>query len=227
MLNILVIAAHPDDAELGMGATISKLVRLGHRVNLLDLTDGEPTPCGSSEIRKAEAKASADLLGVKSRTTLDLPNRFLENTIEARIKIAAHIRKIKPEVVFAPFWIDKHPDHVAASQLSEAAVFYSKFTKSEIHGDPWKVGKIYYFPAIHFRSHLKPSFIVDVSRDFPVKLESIKSYRSQFIDNKDNRFVFEYLTKQGEYYGGLINREYGEAFISREEIGIKDVANLV
>lgn len=227
MLNILVIAAHPDDAELGMGAAIAKLVRLGHQVNLLDLTDGEPTPCGSSEIRKTEAKASADLLGIKNRTILDLPNRFLENTIEARIKIAAHIRKIRPEVVFAPFRIDKHPDHVAASQLSEAAVFYSKFTKSEISGEPWKVGKIYYFTAIHFRSHLKPSFIVDVSRDFPVKLEAIKSYRSQFIDNKENQFVFEYLKQQGEYYGNLINRKYGEAFISREEIGIEDVAHLV
>ncbi|MEW5767028.1 MAG: bacillithiol biosynthesis deacetylase BshB1 [bacterium] len=227
MLNILVIAAHPDDAELGMGATIANLVRLGHQVNLLDLTDGEPTPCGSSEIRKTEAKASADLLKVRSRTILDLPNRFLQDTIEARIKIAAHIRRIKPEVVFAPFWIDKHPDHAAASQLSDAAVFYSKFTKSEIPGHPWKVGKIYYFPTVHFRLHLKPSFIVDVSQDFPKKLEAIKSYRSQFVENKENLFVFDYLTRQAGYYGSLINRKYGEAFLSREEIGIEDVAQLI
>lgn len=227
MSNILAIGAHPDDVELGMGATISKLVRLGHQVSIIDLTDGEPTPCGSSEKRKAESFESAKILGVSQRITLNLPNRYLEDTIEARVELAGYIRRIKPEIIFCHFGIDKHPDHIAASKLTESAAFYSKFTRTQIPEQPWEVEKIYYFYAIHFRLNINPSFIIDVSDDFHKKMEVLHTYKSQFIENKKSSFVFDYLRTQGEYFGRLIKRDYGEPFASRENIGINNIVDLL
>lgn len=227
MLTILAIGAHPDDVELGMGATLAKLSRLGHKVHIIDLTDGEPTPCGSKEKRKQESIKSAKILGITQRITLNLPNRYLEDTIKAREELAGYIRGIKPEIVFSHFWIDKHPDHIAASKLTEAGVFYSKFTTSQIPNPPWEVKKIYYFYATHLRININPSFIIDVSDDFNKKINALKSYKSQFIDNKKNAFIFDYLKKQGEYFGSLIKRSYGEPFISKENIGINDIMYLL
>jgi bacillithiol biosynthesis deacetylase BshB1 len=227
MLTILAIGAHPDDVELGMGATIAKLARLGHNVHIIDLTDGEPTPCGSKEKRKKESIKSAKILGITQRITLNLPNRYLQDTIEAREELAGYIRKIRPEIVFCHFWIDKHPDHEAASKITEAGVFYSKFTATKIPNPPWEVGKMYYFYAIHSRININPSFIIDVSEDFNKKIEALKAYKSQFIDNKKNVFVIDYLKKQGAYFGSLIKRAYGEPFISKENIGINNIIDLV
>ena len=227
MANILAVGAHPDDVELGMGATIAKLARLGHKVSLLDLTDGEPTPCGSKEKRRQESQRSAEILGVEERITLDLPNRYLEDTVLARNELAIHIRRIRPEIIFCHFWEDRHPDHLAASKLTEAAVFYGKLVKSEISGEPWEASKIYYFYAIHLRSNINPSFIVDVSQDFHKKLLALKSYKSQFIENEKNAFVFDYLKNQAQYFGYLIKRDYAEPFVSREGIGINDIRDLI
>lgn len=227
MSNILAIGAHPDDVELGMGATIAKLIKLGHQVSIIDLTDGEPTPYGSKEKRKEESLKSAQILGVTQRFTMHFPNRYLQDTIEARKELAGYIRKIKPDIIFCHLEIDKHPDHIAASKLTEAAIFYSKFTKSEIPGQPWEVGKIYYFYATHLRLNINPSFIIDVSDEFHKKIESLHAYKSQFIDNKKNSFVFDYIRKQGEYFGSLIKKAYGEPFVSKEPIGINDITDLI
>lgn len=227
MLTILGVGAHPDDVELGMGAAIAKLVRLGHKVYIIDLTDGEPTPCGSKEKRKEESIKSAKILGITQRITLNLPNRYLQDTINAREELAGYIRGIKPEIVFCHFWIDKHPDHVAASKLTESAIFYSKFTATKIPNPPWEVKKVYYFYATHSRININPSFIIDVSEDFHKKMEALHTYKSQFIDNKKNAFVFDYLKKQGQYFGSLIKKDYGEPFASRENIGVNDIVDLI
>lgn len=224
---ILAIGAHPDDVEIGMGATIVKLLKAGHTINILNLTDGEPSPCGTKEIRKAEAQISANILGITNRTTLGLPTRFVKDTIEARIKIAEHIRSIQPQIIFTHFEIDRHPDHVSTCLLTESAVFYAKLTKSEIHGLPWQVKKIYYFFSIHLRLNINPSFVIDVSQDFQKKIEALKAYKSQFINNKKNAFIFDYVQTQGKYFGSLINKDYGEPFASKELIGINDITELV
>lgn len=227
MASILAVGAHPDDVELGMGATLAKLARLGHSVSILDLTDGEPTPCGTKEKRKKESQKSAEILGVQERITLEFPNRCLSDTTQARNEVASYIRRVRPEIVFCHFWIDRHPDHVAASKLSEAAAFYSKFTKSKIPGQPWQVEKIYYFYTVHLRTTINPSFIIDVSCDFQKKMDSLKAYKSQFVDNRQGSFVFDYLRRQGEYLGSLIGREYAEGFASRGPLGINDITDLV
>ena len=129
-LDALVIAPHPDDAELGMGGGILKMLSEGLSVGVLDLTSGEPTPHGSEEIRAAETRQATEILGLSWRSNLGLPNRSLESTLEARKKLASVIRQLRPRWLFAPYWIDAHPDHVAATELVEAARFWSKLSKS-------------------------------------------------------------------------------------------------
>src|SRR5690606_15266554 len=119
-LDALIIAPHPDDAELGMGGTLVRMLREGLRVGVLDLTNGEPTPHGSVEIRAEETRAASQVLGVTVRENLGLPNRRLEATLEARHQLAGVLRRLRPRWLFAPYWEDAHPDHVAATTLIEA-----------------------------------------------------------------------------------------------------------
>ena len=128
MADVICFGAHPDDVEIGMGATAAAMARAGLDVLLVDLTDGEPTPRGTHETRMVEAAASAGALGVR-RLTLDMPNRELFDTVEARKRVAEVMRAEKPSLVFAPYPIDAHPDHIAASAIVEAARFYSKFAQ--------------------------------------------------------------------------------------------------
>src|SRR5262249_22557998 len=124
-LDYLVIATHPDDAELGMGGAILALQEQGARVGVLDLTDGEPTPHGTPELRaRATAEATA-VLGLAWRGNLGLPNRRLVDDLDARARLAGELRRLRPRRLFAPYWEDAHPDHVAASRLVDAARFWA------------------------------------------------------------------------------------------------------
>src|SRR5262249_51226932 len=143
MASILVFAPHPDDAELGMGGTILKLLKQGHKVHIVDMTNGEPTPQGSVEKRTAEWTAAAKVLGVE-RTVLDFKNREVTYSIEARHKVAAVIRKHKADWLFVPYPLDAHPDHMAVTRICEDARFDAKLTKSTIPGDPVYPKRIIY-----------------------------------------------------------------------------------
>src|SRR5579862_2691095 len=134
-LDVLVVATHPDDAEIGVGGTIVHCVRAGLRVGVLDLTDGEPTPHGTVEIRRKETTDATRLLGIAWRQNLGLPNRSVEHTLEARRRLAGVFRTMRPRIVIAPYWDDAHPDHVAASQLCDAARFWAKLTRSDLPGE--------------------------------------------------------------------------------------------
>ncbi|GAI70831.1 unnamed protein product, partial [marine sediment metagenome] len=123
MPNILAIGPHPDDVELGMGGSILKFTEAGHQVTIVDLTDGEPTPHGDPETRKKESVKSSRILGIDERITLDFPNRYLQDEVEARQELAEIIRKIQPDILFTPYWIDAHPDHIATSKICDAARF--------------------------------------------------------------------------------------------------------
>ncbi len=134
-LDYLVIAPHPDDAELGVGGTMLLLEEQGARVGVLDLTDGEPTPFGSPEIRRRETEAATEVLGLSWRGNLGLVNRRLEADLAARARLAGVLRELRPAVLFAPYWEDAHPDHVAATALVEAARFWAKLTKTDLPGE--------------------------------------------------------------------------------------------
>jgi len=140
-LDVIVVAPHPDDAELGMGGAISKMLARGLRVGILDLTNGEPTPHGSPEIRAKETEAASQVLGVSWRRNLGLPNRSVENTLAARKELAIVFRETHPDWIFAPYWTDAHPDHVAATQLVEAARFWAKLSKRPSHASTASLSK--------------------------------------------------------------------------------------
>lgn len=227
MLNIITIGPHPDDVELGMGGSILKFTKAGHQVTIVDLTDGEPTPRGNPETRKKESVKSSRLLGIEERITLDFPNRYLRDEIQTRQELAEIIRRLHPDIIFVPYWIDAHPDHIAASKIGDAARFYGKFTKTEMKGKPFYVGKIYYYVASHLRICFKPSFVMDISNEMEMKIEAIRCYESQFGPSPEGHQIFEWILNTNRYWGNLIGKEFAEPFICREEIGIKDIEALL
>ncbi len=229
MLDILVIAPHPDDAELGMGGAILKLKAEGLRVGVLDLTSGEPTPHGSAEIRQRETAAATEILDLDWRENLGLPNRSLEPTLEARAQLAGVIRQQRPRWLFAPYWQDAHPDHVAATQLVEAARFWSKLTKSDLPGKPHHPERIYNYFCVHLKLAPQPAFVLDISEQWEQKLAAIRCYESQFITGRPTQppTFLEGLRDEAAYWGKTIGVKYGEPFACREPLGLNTMAGLV
>jgi bacillithiol biosynthesis deacetylase BshB1 len=229
MLDILVIAPHPDDAELGMAGAILKFKAEGKRVGVVDLTSGEPTPFGSLEKRAAETKAATEILGLDWRGNLGLPNRSLEATLDARRALATSIRQLRPQWLFAPYWVDAHPDHVAATQLVEAARFWSKLSNTDMPGEPWHPQRIYNYYCVHLKHAAQPAFILDISPFWDRKLASIRCYASQFIEGRptDPPTFVDQLRDEAAYWGKCIGTKYGEPFHCREPIGMSTMAGLV
>mgnify|MGYP001228744670 FL=1 len=208
------MGAHPDDVELGMGGTVASLVSREHEVLILDLTNGEPTPFGSPEIREKESQKSAAILGA-ARKTLDMPNRYLEETIENRKKIAAEIRSFRPDYIFAPYPVDAHPDHIAAGNLAESSRFYSKLTKSDIPGEPFFPRRVIYYFPVHIRLRMEPSYVFDISAHMDKKRAAIQCYESQFKAGKKEHII-ESVLNENKYWGFQTGVEAGEPFYQRE-----------
>ncbi|MBN2475342.1 MAG: bacillithiol biosynthesis deacetylase BshB1 [Pirellulales bacterium] len=229
MLDILVVAPHPDDAELGMAGAMLKFKAEGFSVGVLDLTDGEPTPLGSAEIRARETAAATEILGLDWRENLGLPNRRLEPTLEARSQLAGVFRRTRPRWIFAPYWVDAHPDHVAATQLIEAARFWSKLSKTDMPGEPHHPERIFYYYCIHLHQIPRPAFVLDISDLWDRKQAAIECYRSQFVDNQpaDPPRLIDRLCAQAATWGWSIGARYGEPFASREPIGLFSFHGLI
>ncbi len=229
MLDVLFVAPHPDDAELGAAGAILKFKADGWRVGVLDLTSGEPTPHGTLEIRARETAAASAVLGLDWRENLGLPNRSLEATLEARHKLAGVFRREKPRWIFAPFWVDSHPDHVAATQLIEAARFWSKLTKSDIPGAPHFPERIFYYYCVHLRQPPQPAFVLDISSYWDKKLASIACYQSQFVAGREQSAptFLDRQRDQAAFWGWSIGVSYGEPFACREPIGVKGLTEFI
>ena len=225
MANILVVGPHPDDQELGMGGTIAKFISQGHDVLMLDMTSGEPTPHGSPEIRAKEAAAAADILGV-TRTTVNLPNRYDEHSIPARHAVASVIREHQAEIVFAPYFEDAHPDHVATTKIVEDARFDAKLSKIDLAGEPIYPKWLFYYYCTHLRIVPSPSFLIDTSGFAQQKRESIVAYESQFVIPENNRAIVDWIEAQDKYFGGRLRTETAEPFFSKEPIGLTDLQSL-
>lgn len=228
-LDVLVIAPHPDDAELGMGGGILKLLAEGKRVGVLDLTNGEPTPHGSPEIRAAETETATAVLGLTWRGNLGLKNRSLEPTLDARHQLAGVIRQTQPRWLFAPYWVDAHPDHVAATQLVDAARFWAKLSKCDIPGEPHHPQRIYNYYCVHLKMTPQPAFVLDISPYWEQKLASIAAYESQFIRGREQLepSFLDRLRDQAAYWGQTIGVRYGEPYATREPLGLQSFAALI
>jgi|TARA_R110002073_G_scaffold37866_4_gene109227 N-acetylglucosamine malate deacetylase 1 len=245
MARILVVGPHPDDQELGMGGTVIKLMNQGHDVLILDVTNGEPTPLGSPEIRKQEAADAFKVLsrnatGEVDRWLLDLPNRFVEHTIENRHALAGVIRAWQAEMIFTTFDIDAHPDHRAVTRCVEDARFDAKLSKIEMPkptdawtgrtfelGDPLYPKWLFYYYATHLRWVADPSFVFDISGAVEQKLESIRAYHTQFVLPPKNARIAEWVEHAASYFGSRIGTEAGEPFFTKEPVGLGDLASLV
>jgi bacillithiol biosynthesis deacetylase BshB1 len=229
MLDVLVVAPHPDDAELGMGGAILKFKAEGRRVGIVDLTDGEPTPHGSPEVRARETAAATAILGIDCRENLGLANRKLEATLEHRAKLAETFRRLRPRWLFAPYWIDAHPDHVAATELIEAARFWSKLTKSDMAGEPYHPERIFYYYCVHLRQVAQPAFVLDISPFWERKLRALECYQSQFVAGKpaERPTFLDRQRDQAAFWGWAIGAAYGEPFASREPVGLMSLRDLI
>jgi len=226
----LCVSPHPDDAELGMGGTLVTLARRGHEVTICDLTNGEPTPNGSPAQREREWTEATERLnaGVQTpigRRCLYLKNRELEHSLANRHALAALIREVRPHVVFYPYYPDAHPDHIAAHKLAIDGRFDAKLTNAPIAGEPWHPKRIIQYYCTHLRTHVVPTFCVDVSDAWEAKMHACRAYASQGL--ADDEGLLGYVDTMHRFYGGRCGVEHAEPFYSDEVIGLSGLTELI
>jgi bacillithiol biosynthesis deacetylase BshB1 len=218
---VLVVAPHPDDAEIAMGGMIISLCKQGVDVHVADLTNGEPTPHGTAEIRKKESEQASNIMGISKRYCLQMPNRYLENTLEYRNQFACLIREIRPQMMFTPVKPDDHPDHLAASDIVHGARFEAKLHKTDMPGKPHWVPTLIGYYSPHRKLHEKPDMIFDISDFWEGKAEAISSYESQLKNTRPGDLSFLEKTKAvNGYFGQSINCRYGEPFKLFDPLGV-------
>ena len=228
-LDVIAVGAHPDDVEIACGGTLAKLVKQGHRVGIIDLTDGEPTPLTSGpEERMEEARKAAECLGVHTRVTMDLPNRKLFDNYEARVKLATLFRKYRPKVVIG--FGDKtpmaSPDHWQAMQITDAAVFYSRLTKWD---DQFEGTSPHTISAqVYFRLSYEPNmmggtgsgFTVNIGSTLEQKMDSIRCYQSQFPQHKQH--ILDRIESIAVTLGAACSYKAGESFVTTRPLGTRN-----
>jgi bacillithiol biosynthesis deacetylase BshB1 len=216
MTRAMIVAPHPDDAELAMGASLAAMVAAGWDVFVLDLTDGEPTPQGSPQRRARETEKATAVLQLSRRACLAWPNRYLEANLENRRRLAEEIRRYQPDLLFGPLLPDDHPDHVATAALIPAARFEAKLHKTDLAGSPHWTRRIYGYFSIHHRLHGTPPLLVDVTRFWDKKMAAVQAYESQLGSRlpDDGVSLLDRVEAIGRYFGQCIGRQYAEAFIS-------------
>ncbi|NHJ01995.1 MAG: LmbE family protein [Candidatus Heimdallarchaeota archaeon] len=226
--DVLAVSPHPDDAEIGCGGTLAKLAQAGHKVGIVDLTNGEPTPFNDDpDIRIKEAKNSAKILGIR-RITLDLPNRQLMDTIEARIELARIFRQTTPKIVIGMQGMTPgaSPDHYQSQLIFDAAIFYSRLTKWEhlFNGlKPWRIEHAYYYYTARELTQINhpTQFISDISSFFETKKKSLLCYQSQFKAHSSyNPPIVDWIEGMGQYFGSLAGFKYGEIFFGMKILNI-------
>ncbi|MDP2301350.1 MAG: bacillithiol biosynthesis deacetylase BshB1 [Ignavibacteria bacterium] len=230
-LDVLIFGAHPDDAELSMGGTIAKLTSLNYKIGIIDLSRGELGTRGTAETRQKEAFQAGIILKIAKRENLSIPDGEIQKNKENISKIIMAMRRYRPKIVFAPYKNDRHPDHVATSRLVKEASFFSGLPKiktfdKEINQAPYRPAKLYYFMQTYT---FEPSFIIDITEKFNVKMEAVKAYSTQFFDPKSiepETFIsrpefLEFIESRAQFYGFKIGKRYGEPFYAESEVELK------
>lgn len=227
MLDLLAIAAHPDDVEQTCGGTLLRMAEAGYRTGIIDLTAGDMGTRGSPEIRVAESEGAARLLRVSHRENLHFPDARLENSLTARLALAQRIRVLRPRTVILPYWEGRHPDHYRASELGYEACFLAGLKKLDQDTEPHRPYKIIYSSVY---APVTPSFVVDISAYFDRRMESLLAYRSQYGPVEagaelfpDEQEIRDRLAAVGRFYGNLIGVKYGEPYVVKEMMRVDDV----
>lgn len=227
-LDVLVFAAHPDDAELAMGGTIANLTKNNLKVGIIDLTKGELGTRGTAETRQREAFNAAIVLKIAMRENLEIPDGDIKNTRENLMKVIITLRKYKPKIIFAPYFNDRHPDHIDAGNLIKRAMFSCGLAKiitfeKEVPQNHYRPDKLYYYMQTYT---FEPSFIYDISDTFETKMKAVECYSTQFHNPKSlepETFIsrpgfINYIKSRAEFYGFAIGKNYGEPFYCEEKI---------
>lgn len=228
ILDVLVFAAHPDDAELSMGGTIAKLTKANYKVGIVDLTKGELGTRGNEKTRQTEAAKADKILNVSVRRNLKIPDGEIKRNRENLIKVVKEIRMFKPKIIFAPYFNDRHPDHHDASVLVKEAMFSTGLPKfktidNKLEQKAYRPQKLFYYMQTYT---FEPTFIIDISDTFEQKMDAVKAFKTQFFDPKSKEpetFIsrpefFDYLIARVQFYGFQIGKHYGEPFFCEEQI---------
>jgi len=230
-LDVLSIAAHPDDTELTCGGTIIKMAEAGYKVGLLDLTAGESGTRGNVVLRSKESEQAARVMGVVHRANLYLPDAGVEDTREYKLKIAQKLRELRPRTVILPYWEGRHPDHYTTARIGYEACFLAGLTRQPLTGKPHRPHKIIY--ASLYVPSVRPTFVVDITAQFEKKLKAIMAFASQFSPRGEMRNLFpsrahwrERLAAQSWHFGHMIGVRYGEPFVTREVAAVEDIINM-
>ena len=236
-LDVLALAAHPDDAELACSGTLAKLIAQGKQVGVVDLTRGELGTRGTADLRDEEAAASKAILGLHVRENLRFRDGFFKNDEAHQLEVIRCIRRFRPEVLLINAPMDRHPDHGRASALGRESAFLSGLVKISTEWDgevqkPWRPRKVFRYIQDH---RLEPSFVVDISAHFDTKMASIKAFKSQFFD-PDSSEPMTYIASEhfllqvearAREFGHLIGVEYGEGFIAERPLKVDDLLDLI
>jgi bacillithiol biosynthesis deacetylase BshB1 len=235
-LDILVIAAHPDDAELACSGTIASQIAKGYKVGILDLTKGEMGTRGTPELRMKESEESSRILSISARENIGFKDIFFKDDDPHRLEIIKIIRKYQPEIVLANAVSDRHPDHGKGGAVASNACFMSGLRKIEttldgIVQDPWRPKYVYHYIQ---NNYIKPDFVVDITDFWETKIESIKAFKSQFYDpnNKEpasfisSAEFLDFIEARAREFGHSIMVKYGEGFTVERNLGITDLFDL-
>lgn len=231
-LDVLAIAAHPDDVELTCGGTLLKMAEKGYKTGILDLTAGEMGTRGSPETRAKEAAAAAKVLKVVYRGNLGIPDSDVQPNRENKLKLAQKIRELRPRTVILPYWEARHPDHYHGSTLGYEGCFLAGLKQLPLVGEPYRPFKIVY--ATSFEG-MPPTFIVDITRHYDTRRRAILAYGSQFRPAKSEKKQKVYLAIDeldpkmdllARHYGQMIGVKYGEPFLQKELMCVDDIVAL-
>jgi len=229
-LDALAFGAHADDVELACSGTIIKLGVLGYKTGVITLTKGEMATRGNPKIRADEFREASEIMGLSHAKMLDFPDGRVEVTWENKVKIIKEIRAHKPRIVFAPYWVTRHPDHEKTSLLVREAAYLAGLKKLDTDQEQFRPYRVLFYLT---RFEFKPSFIVDISDHHEKKRKSILAYRSQFFQEKnaehgsDETFLckpgfLDRIETRDKQYGAYIGVKYGEPFLVREAIKLND-----
>ncbi len=231
-LDLLAIAPHPDDIELTAGGTMIKMAQAGYRTGILDLTRGESGSRGTPETRLKEAARAAKIMGASVRRNLGLPDAHLKVSDEFKAAIAEVIREFEPHTVILPYWEGRHPDHYTAARLGYEACFVAGLKNYPLAGEAFRPFKILYAAAF---ADVRPTFAVDISKQYDRRRQAILAYASQFNPPKRDRKskvtlpldeLEERMSLQARQYGRLIGVKYAEGFVVKEVMQAEDVVKL-
>ena len=227
-VDILAIAAHPDDVEMTCAGTLAKLKAKGRTFGILDLTRGEMGTRGTAEIREAEARRAGEILGASFRENLDFGDGALRTGREEEDKLIDAIRRLRPSVILTSYPEDRHPDHARCGRLVADAAFYAGLRKRESAHPAHRPQQVLFFSTMHYHA---PTFVVDVSETHALKMEAVRAFASQF-HNPDSREPQTMLTAEkflkeiearARHFGQMTGVEFGEGFISLRTPRIADV----